>query len=110
MDEGIVHGFAIRLFAFFAEWADFHLSFRKGNYRIFQSSTTTSFTWSGVGAVMVSDFLVKNSPEDAENLLYIVLKSPHSHRTLYIVKKKDTPLSPIAEEFVAEALALCSAK
>jgi len=64
----------------------------------------------GVGAVMVSDYLVKNSSEDSENLLYIVPKSPHSHRTLYIVKKKDAPLSPIAEEFVSEALALCNAK
>lgn len=64
----------------------------------------------GVGAVMVSDFLVKNSPEDSENFLYIVPKSPHSRRTLYIVKKKDSPLSPIAEEFVSEALALCHAK
>ena len=62
----------------------------------------------GVGAVMVNDYLIKNSPQKADELLYIVPKSPHSHRTLYIVKKKGTHLSPITEKFVSEALKLCS--
>jgi hypothetical protein len=58
----------------------------------------------------VSDFLIENSPKGAENLLYIVPKSPHSHRTLFLVKRKDIPLSPIAEIFVAEAHRICSKK
>lgn len=65
---------------------------------------------SGVGAVMVSDFLIKNASEGAEDLLYIVPKSVHSHRTLYIVKKKDAVLSPFAEKFVSEALELFGTK
>ena len=69
-----------------------------------------NFMRAGVGAVFVSDLLIKNSPEDAENLFYIVPKSPHSHRTLYIVKKKGTTLSPIAEKFVSEAVDLCAEK
>jgi DNA-binding transcriptional LysR family regulator len=67
-----------------------------------------NFMRAGVGAALVSDFLIQNSPKDADDLLYIVPKSPHSHRTLYILKKKNTPLSPIAEEFVAQALSICS--
>ena len=61
----------------------------------------------GIGAVMVSDLLIANSPEGSENLLYFLTKSPHSHRTLYIIKKKAVPLSPIAEEFVSIALDIC---
>ena len=67
-----------------------------------------NFMRAGVGAALVSDFLIQNSPKDADDLLYIVPKSPHSHRTLHILKKKNTPLSPIAEEFVAQALSICS--
>lgn len=69
-----------------------------------------NFMCAGVGAVLVSDFLIANSPKGAENLLYIVPKSPHSHRTLFLVKRKDVPLSPIAEMFVEEAHRICSKK
>ena len=62
----------------------------------------------GVGAAFVSDFLIKNSPEGAEELYYIVPESIHSYRTLYLVKRKDIALSPIAERFVSEAVALCA--
>jgi len=67
-----------------------------------------NFMRAGVGATCVSDYLIRNSPEGAENLIYIVPKSPHSHRTLYLVKKKGAALSLIAEKFVAEALAFCT--
>ena len=66
-----------------------------------------NFMRAGVGAAFVSDYLIKNSPDGAEDLLYIVAKSPHSYRTLYLVKKKGTALSPIAEKFVEEALMIC---
>jgi len=66
-----------------------------------------NFMRAGVGAVFVSDYLVRNAPEDAGDLLYIVPKSPHAHRTLYLLKKKDAVLSPIAEKFVSEALIVC---
>ena len=62
----------------------------------------------GVGAAFLSDYLIKNAPEKAEELYYIVPNCQQSYRTLYIIKRKNVPLSPIAESFVAEALALCS--
>lgn len=65
---------------------------------------------SGIGAVMVSDLLIANSLESAEDLLYFLPKSPHSHRTLYMIKRKNTPLSPAAERFVSVALEVCSEK
>ena len=61
----------------------------------------------GIGAVMVSDLLIANSPEGSDDLLYFLPKSPHSRRTLYMIKKKDVPLSPVAEEFVSIALDIC---
>ena len=62
---------------------------------------------SGIGAVMVSDLLIKNSPDNSSELLYFLPKSPHVHRTLYLIKKKAASLSPAAEEFISVALETC---
>ena len=63
---------------------------------------------SGVGAVMVSDFLIRQRPECGEDLLYFALKSPLAHRILYLIKKRDTPLRAPSEKVVSIAKELCA--
>lgn len=57
----------------------------------------------GMGAVVTTDYLIKNIPED-KDVVYFVTDYPDKSRQAKILYKKDKVLSDIEKEFIALAL------
>ena len=60
-----------------------------------------------LGAIFVSDFFIKQMPQDRDQLRYFALHSPHSYRTIYLKYRKNADNQKVLDEFVEAALAYC---
>ena len=62
---------------------------------------------SGVGALMTSDCLIHTLNGARDDLLFFVPSSPDARRTLYIASKRGVRRTPVAENFIRTAEAVC---
>ncbi|MBQ8380597.1 MAG: LysR family transcriptional regulator [Clostridia bacterium] len=60
----------------------------------------------GIGAVMTTDFHLKNRAFDNNDLLFFAINSPYAKRTLYMIKQKGYELSNAANTFIETAIEL----
>ena len=54
----------------------------------------------GIGAIMTTDYHMKNTIFDNEDLLFFLPKGDYTYRTLHIITQKNRPLSNAAESFI----------
>ena len=61
-----------------------------------------------LGAIVASDFFLKQFPQDQNDLYYFALRSPHCYRTTYIQYKRDSSNQTLLNEFVKTVMEYCN--
>ena len=64
----------------------------------------------GLGAVMVTDVMLRTAQNTSDDLLYFLPNSPLTRRMIYLVRNSTSPSNPIADKFIAVAKEICASE
>ena len=85
-------------------------NFRASPFSVYNSRHTAmhySMMRQGLGAVMLADIHTAHDTLDDGDIVYFVPRSPHSYRTLYMVRRRSAERDPLASAFAEVAVETC---